>query len=130
MSGIPNRVIFSVLVASPHIIAEDACARTIIEVRFSVNHLYAERTTLVKENAAANAVRDEIRAAANHIATSLQKKGEIALDQLASEARLDSHICDWAIGYLVQQDEIEIMRDGNSFTIRRKKPDTHAPVFI
>ena len=84
----------------------------------------------MKENTAGKTIRDEIQAAANHIAKSLQEKGDTALEQLTSEAKLESHICDWAIGYLVRQDEIEIMRDGNSFAIRRKKPDTHAPVFI
>jgi hypothetical protein len=84
----------------------------------------------VKERTENNGIRDEIQATANRIATILQGKGEITLGQLAVEAKLECHMCDWAIGYLVQQNEVEITPDGNSFKIRKKKPDTHAPVFI
>jgi hypothetical protein len=77
-----------------------------------------------------NIRREEIQAASSRIAKTLQEKGEVPLEHLARETNFESHIFEWAIGYLIRQDEVEIMRNGESLVIRRKKPDTHAQVFI
>jgi hypothetical protein len=84
----------------------------------------------VKDYPATRITRDEIQNAAAQIAKSLQEDGLVAMERLARELKLDRPVFDWAIGYLVHQDEVEIIRDGDSFLIRRKKPDTHAAVFI
>jgi hypothetical protein len=84
----------------------------------------------LKEKTTGNITRDEVQTASAQIVKTIQEKGQVRLEQLARETEFESHIFEWAIGYLIHQDEIEITRDGESLMIRRKKPDTHAPVFI
>jgi hypothetical protein len=79
---------------------------------------------------AAHVVREEIQAASAQIVRALQEREESGLEQLANETKIENHIFNWSIGYLLQQDEIEIERENDSFLIRRKKPNTHAAVFI
>jgi hypothetical protein len=43
---------------------------------------------------------------------------------------MEEHIFNWALGWLMQQDAIEIVPDGESFRVRRKEPDTSNPIFI
>ncbi len=84
----------------------------------------------MKDYPAKRITRDEIQNASAQIAKTLQDDGLVAVELLARELKLDRPVFDWAIGYLVHDDEVEITRDGDSFLIRRKKPDTHAAVFI
>ena len=52
------------------------------------------------------------------------------LAQIQQETNCEYRIFDWAIGWLLEEDEVEITAAGGSFSIRRKEPDTGAPVFI
>jgi hypothetical protein len=54
---------------------------------FLRNSSVGGRMAFVTENSEDNGIRDEIQAAANQIAKTLQEKGEITLGQLTAEAK-------------------------------------------
>ena len=82
------------------------------------------------EQATGKVVRDQIESAARMIAKNLHGRGEVPLAQLQQESGVDSRIFDWAIGWLLKDDEIEVRSSGAAFSVLRKEPDTSAPVFI
>ncbi len=82
------------------------------------------------DKTADNIVREQVQSAARIIAKKLHERGEIPLAQLQQEMKYDEPLFNWAIGWLVQEDEVELTSAGNSFSIHRKEPNTHAAVFI
>ncbi|HVA94131.1 MAG TPA: winged helix-turn-helix domain-containing protein [Candidatus Dormibacteraeota bacterium] len=84
----------------------------------------------MRDKTADNVVREQVESAARIIAKSLHERGELPLGQFQQEMKYDEHIFNWAIGWLVQEDEVELISAGDSFRIHRKEPNTHAAVFI
>jgi len=71
---------------------------------------------------AAEEMLEKIRAVSELIFDVLYREGDMELEQLKKEVKHASPVFDWAIGWLVGKDDIEILPAGDSFTIRRNDP--------
>lgn len=65
-------------------------------------------------------MQEEIGSAAGAIWTLLHEKGELSLGQLKKEAKGQTPVFDWAIGWLAREDKIVITPHKNSFRVRLK----------
>lgn len=78
----------------------------------------------------ANGTREDVDIASQRIAKVLHERGEMGLELLKEETRFESHIFNWAVGWLIRDDAIDVIGNGGSYSLRRKEPDTSKPILI
>ena len=67
-------------------------------------------------------VQEEIRLAAESIFSALYHEGEMTLDTLQERVNWKSPIFDWALGWLVGKQDVEVKPRDSSFVLRRAAP--------
>jgi len=67
-------------------------------------------------------VQEEIRTAAESIFSALYHDGEMTLDTLQEKTNWRSPIFDWALGWLVGKEDVEVKPLDGSFIFRRAAP--------
>lgn len=84
----------------------------------------------MKENVIANSVREEIHSASQRLVDVLNERHEMGLELLKEETDLEAHVLNWAVGWLLRDEAIEIIPGGGSYSVRRKEPDTSKPILL
>jgi hypothetical protein len=75
-------------------------------------------------------LRGQVDASSQQIAKYLHESGDFELNELQGNIGVDEHVFHWALGWLLQQDAVEVFPEGDSFRVRRKEPDTSKPILI
>lgn len=74
--------------------------------------------------------RDDVHLASQHVVEVLNERHEMGLEALKEETGLDTRILNWAVGWLMRDDAVEVFPEGGSYSVRRKEPDTSKPILI
>lgn len=67
-------------------------------------------------------VQQEIRIAAESVFSALYHQGEMTLDALQEKVNWKSPIFDWALGWLIGKEDVEVKPLDGSFVFRRAAP--------
>jgi hypothetical protein len=74
------------------------------------------------EHSAKAQIVENIRAVSELIFDVLYREGDMEMGKLKKEVKHESPVFDWAIGWMVNEDDIEIVPAGDSYTIKRNGP--------
>jgi hypothetical protein len=83
---------------------------------------YSEDQFMTEHSHSTTNVLENIRAVSELIFDVLYREGDMELGRLKQEVKHESPVFDWAIGWLIGKDDIEVVSANGSYTVRRNGP--------